>query len=100
MKTLALALLCSLLCVACAKQLTTLSDGRPGYAVTCDTMRERCLDAITLACRGKSYTIVTERANEIVHSELLWVHNGVIRPNWVDPSHNSRYWIEARCDQF
>ena len=88
MKAFALCLLCSLVCVTCARPLKTLSDGQPGYVITCDTFRERCLEEITLSCRGKGYTIVTERAEEM-HTT-----------GWVSPKFSNRYWIEARCEQF
>ena len=94
MKACAFVFLCSLVCMACAKPLQTLSDGQPGYAIYCDTVRTRCIDEITRLCRGKSYMIVTERANE-VHQDLSWVDTGAVHPKF-----NSRYWMEARCDQF
>jgi hypothetical protein len=94
MKTLALALLCILACAACAKPLTTLSDGRPGYAVNCETVRQRCLDEIALVCRDKGYMIVTERAQEI-RQPLGWIDTGAVSAKF-----NSRYWMEVRCDQF
>ena len=94
MKTFAFALVCSLICMACAKPLKTLSDGQPGYAVSCDTARTRCIDEITRLCRGKSYIIVMERAQE-VRPDIDWVDTGAVRPKF-----NSRYWMEARCDQF
>ena len=94
MKTFALALLCSLACMACAKPLKTLSDGQPGYAIHCETVRTRCIDEITRLCRGKGYIIVTERAQE---SSLPpgWEDTGAVLSKF-----NSRYWMEARCDQF
>jgi len=98
MKMFALVLLCSLICVGCAKQMTTLSDSRPGYAVNCDTLRERCIDEITRACRGKGYMIISERAQEVRLPER-WPGPGPFTPGYYAP-HNSRYWIEARCDQF
>ena len=94
MKSFAFALVCSLVCMACARPLTTLSDGRPGYAITCDTVRTRCINEITLACRGKGYTIVTERAQE-TRQDIDWIDNGAVSAKF-----NSRYWMEARCDQF
>ncbi|MCL2124127.1 MAG: hypothetical protein FWH34_08535 [Desulfovibrionaceae bacterium] len=94
MKTFAFALLCSLACMACAKQMTTLSDGKPGYAISCDTVRSRCIDEITRLCRGKSPLIVTERAKEI-RQDLGWTDVGAVSSKF-----NSRYWMEARCDQF
>jgi len=80
--------------MACAKPLKTLSDGQPGYAIYCDTVRTRCIDEITRLCRGKSYMIVTERAQEI-RQDIDWVDTGAVNPKF-----NSRYWMEARCDQF
>ena len=91
MKTIALALLCSLVCTACSKPLKTLSDGRPGYVITCDKVQTRCIDEITRLCRGKSFIIVTERAQEINPAGVL---EGVHR------AYNNLYWMEARCDQF
>ena len=93
MKMFALALLCSLACTACAKPLQTLSDGRPGYAIHCETVRTRCIDEITRLCRGKGYVILTERAREI-SQDLDWVDTGGVNPKF-----NSRYWMEARCDR-
>ena len=84
MKALAFALLSSFLCLACARQLTTLSDGQPGYAITCDTYQDRCLGEITKLCGANNYVIVSERANEI--------GNG-----WRYRDFTSRYWLEARC---
>ena len=98
MKTCVFILLCSLVCVACARPLKTLSDGKPGYVVTCDTQRERCIDEMTHVCRGKNYSIVAERANEI-RQEIRWDSTGPYTPGWVFPSYNSRYWMEVRCDQ-
>jgi len=72
--------------------LKTLSDGQPGYVVTCDTLRERCLNEIALMCQGKAY-IVTERAEEHSRLPLGWLDTGAVRPNF-----NSRYWMEVRCD--
>jgi len=92
MKIFMVILVCSLACAACAKPLTTLSDGMPGYAVNCDTLRERCIDEIALLCRGKSYTIVSERAQE-VRLPLDWIDTGAVHPQF-----NSRYWMEVRCD--
>ena len=91
MKTCALVFLCALACASCAKQLTTLSDDKPGYAVYCDTVRTRCMDEIALLCRDKSYMIVSERAQEVF-----------LPPDWIDtggvhPKFNSRYWMEVRC---
>jgi hypothetical protein len=94
MKAFSLVLLCSLACAACAKQLTTLSDGQPGYAVNCETVRQRCFDEIALLCRDKSYMIVTERAQEW-RLPLDWIDTGAVHPKF-----NSRYWMEVRCDQF
>ena len=93
MKTFALVLLCSLTCIACSKKVITLSDGKPGYAVNCETVRQRCLDEIALLCHGKSPMIVTERAQEYRQS-LDWVDTGGVA------KFNSRYWMEVRCDQF
>ena len=92
MKTIALAFLCSLVCVACAKPLTTLSDGQPGYAVHCETVRERCLDEIARLCRGKNPMIITERSQEI-RQPLGWIDSGAVSSKF-----NSQYWIELRCD--
>jgi hypothetical protein len=94
MKKCVFILLCALACVACAKPLTTLSDGQPGYAIHCETLRERCIDEITRLCRGKGYTILTERS-QITRLPLGWVDNGAVLPSF-----NSRYWMEMRCDQF
>ena len=91
MKTFALVLLCSLVCVACAKPLTRLSDGQAGYAVYCEIFRDRCMDEIARLCRDKSYMIIAEHADEIVNPE---------RPDWARATYRSRYWIEVRCDQF
>ena len=88
MKTFVLAFLCSLVCTACARQMTTLSDGQPGYAITCDTVREQCIDEITRLCGANSFIIVSERANEI--------GQGI----WRRPNFTSRYWMEVRCDHF
>ena len=92
MKTYALVLLCALVCVSCAKKLTTLSDGKPGYAVHCETLRTRCMDEIKLLCRDASYMIISERAQEVS-----------LPPDWIDTGgvsskFNSRYWMEVRCD--
>ena len=92
MKKLALVLLCALLCASCAKKVTTLSDGKPGYAVHCETVRQRCMDEIALLCRGKSHMIVTERAQE-VFLPLDWIDTGAVHHKF-----NSRYWMEVRCD--
>jgi len=92
MKKLVLVLLCVLVCASCAKKLTTLSDGRPGYAVYCDTLRTRCMDEIALLCRDKSYMIISERAQE-VSVPLGWIDTGGVFPKF-----NSRYWMEVRCD--
>ena len=91
MKMFAFVLLCSLVCVACARPMKTLSDGQPGYAISCDKVRTRCTDEIARLCRGKSYMIVTERAQEINPSGVL---EGVHR------AYNNFYWMEVRCDQF
>jgi len=88
MKTFALVFLCSLSCVACARPLNTLSDGQPGYIITCDTLLERCLNEIKLACRGKSYTIIAERDQE-------FFSNG----NWGSRRFHNWYTVEARCEQ-
>ena len=96
MKTFTFVLLCSLASVACARPLKTLSDGQPGYVVTCDTLRERCIDEISLMCRGKGYVIVAERADEI-RLDILWTTR-TIPPGWVHASYNSRYWMEVRCE--
>ena len=92
MKTYALVFLCALVCTSCAKQLTTLSDGKPGYAVHCETVRTRCMDEIALLCRDKSYMILSERAQE-VSVPLGWIDAGGVFPKF-----NSRYWMEVRCD--
>ena len=97
MKFFTLALVCFLACAACARPLTMLSDGQPGYAVNCDTLRERCLDEIALACRDEGFTIVSERAQE-VSLPWNWPPPGPLNPGW-SPSPGSRYWIEARCGQ-
>jgi hypothetical protein len=86
------ALLCSLVCVACAKPLKTLSDGRPGYAVYCDTVRTRCMDEIALLCKDKNYMIISERAQEYPQLST-WVDTGAVSNRF-----NSRYWMEVRCD--
>ena len=91
MRILALALLCSLACAGCAKPLTTLSDGQPGYAVNCETVRQRCLDEIARLCGNKSHMILTERARE-VWLPLDWLDSGATF------KFNSRYWMEVRCD--
>jgi hypothetical protein len=83
--------MCSLVCAACAKPLTTLSDGRPGYAVYCDTLRTRCMDEIAILCKGKSPMIVSERAQE-VGLPADWIDTGQVA------KFNSRYWMEVRCD--
>jgi len=59
--------------------------------ITCDKAQTRCIDEITPLCRGKSFIIVTERAQEINPSGVL---EGVHR------AYNNLYWLEARCDQF
>jgi len=92
MKTVVLVLLCCLGCAACAKQMTTLSDGQPGYAVYCETVRERCLDEIARLCRGQNSMIISERAQEH-RPPLGWIDNGAVLPKF-----NSRYWMEVRCD--
>ena len=92
MKSFAFALVCSLACMACARPLQTLSDGQPGYAVNCDTVRERCLKEISLICQGKSYYIISERAQEH-RPPLGWTDSGSLLPKF-----NSRYWMEVRCD--
>jgi len=97
MKTIVFALLCLLVCTACSRSLTTLSDGRPGYAVTCDTLRERCLAEIALSCRGRGYTISSERDQE-VNLPYNWSSPGPFTPGSVLASHNSRYWMEAHCE--
>jgi len=99
MRTPLLVLLCALLCAACARPLTTLSDGQPGYTLTCDTFRERCLDEITHMCQGNSYNIVSEKAQEI-RPDMGWLGRGPYTPTWVHPSYNSRYWMEVRCDRY
>ena len=99
MKTIALVLLCSLACVACAKPLKTLSDGQPGYAVHCETFRERCIDEISLMCKGKGYMIISERAQEVNLMPPFWPGRGIIDTGGVHPSFNSRYWMEVRCDK-
>ena len=96
MRLFALTLLCALGCMACAKQMTTLSDGQPGYAVSCDTFQERCLNEIAHLCRGKSYELVTERATEHHLPPRYW--GLMVDTGFVFPSFNSRYWMEVRCD--
>jgi hypothetical protein len=88
MKTYALVLLCALACSSCARQMTTLSDGQPGYVVYCEVTREFCMDEIIRLCRNKSYMLVSERARE-VRPEGFW-----------DRRFNNQYWMEARCDVF
>jgi hypothetical protein len=90
MKTYALVLVCALACFSCAKKVVTLSDGEPGYAVYCDTVRTRCMDEIAYLCRGKSYMIVSERAQE-EHVPIGWIDSGGLL------KFNSRYWMEVRC---
>ena len=97
MKTYALVLVCSLICAACAKQLKTLSDGQPGYAVNCETVRERCMKEIALLCRDKNYMIVTERADEWT-LPLGWIDTSWMDSGAVHPKFNSRYWMEVRCE--
>ena len=92
MKPFVLVFLCSLACVGCAKQLTTLSDGQPGYAVHCETVQTRCFDEIALLCRDKNYTIVSERA-QIWRPPLDWVDSGGPHIGF-----NSQFWMEVRCD--
>jgi hypothetical protein len=92
MKKLVLVLVCSFVCAGCAKPLTTLSDGQPGYAVYCETFRNRCVEEIARLCRGKSHTIVTERARES-NLPIGWVDTGAPHPQF-----NSRYWMEVRCE--
>ena len=92
MKTFALILLCSFVCAACARPLTTLSDGKPGYAINCEAFRERCMRDIKLLCRDKNYMIVSERAQEI-HMPFNFSDTGATHPKF-----NSRYWMEVRCD--
>jgi hypothetical protein len=93
MKKLALVLLCSLICASCAKKpLTTLSDGRPGYAIHCETFRQRCLDEIERLCKSTDYKILKERAQE---SSLPVGYRDV---GAVHPQFNSRYWMEVRCE--
>ena len=91
-RMLVLVLVFSLASVGCAKQLTTLSDGQPGYAVYCDTARTRCMDEIAFLCKDKSYMIITERAQE-VSLPIGWVDTGAVLDKF-----NSRYWMEVRCD--
>jgi hypothetical protein len=92
MKKLALVLLCSLVCAACAKPLKTLSDGQPGYAVNCETFRSRCLDESARLCGDAGFQIVSERADEW-SLPLGWPDTGAVHPKF-----NSRYWMEVRCD--
>jgi len=92
MKKVTLVLLCALVCVSCAKKLTTLSDGRPGYAVNCETVRSRCMSEIKLLCRDSSYMIISERAQE-VSLDPDWIDTGGVHPKF-----NSRYWMEVRCN--
>ncbi|MCL2123392.1 MAG: hypothetical protein FWH34_04805 [Desulfovibrionaceae bacterium] len=95
MRLFALTLLCVLGCAACARQMTTLSDGQPGYAVSCDTFQERCIHEIALLCRGKHYEVVRERAVEHHLPPRYW---STTDAGFVFPSFNSRYWMEVRCD--
>jgi hypothetical protein len=92
MKMFARVLLCSLVCAACATPLTTLSDGKLGYAVYCETIQERCMKTIALLSQEKNYMIVSERAQES-SLPLDWVDTGAVHPKF-----NSRYWMEVRCD--
>ncbi|MDR0465894.1 MAG: hypothetical protein LBH94_00900 [Deltaproteobacteria bacterium] len=93
MKKLVLVLMCSLVCATCAKKsLTTLSDGKPGYAVHCETYRQRCLDENARLCSGTGYKIIKEKADE-------WS----LPDGWPEDSgavyrFNSRYWMEVRCE--
>ena len=96
MKTFALVLLCIITCASCATQLTTLSDGRPGYAVHCETARTRCIDEIALLCKGKGYTIISERTKEPGRTHT-WPSPGQNTPSGWNVSAR-RFWIEARCD--
>jgi len=91
MKTYALVFLCALVCASCAKPLKTLSDGKPGYAVHCETVRTRCMNEIALLCRDSSYLIVSERAQE-VSLPRGWIDTGAVA------KFNSQYWMEVRCD--
>ena len=92
MKTCTLVILtCVLVCASCAKKLTTLSDGKPGYAVNCETLRTRCMDEIALLCRDQSYMMISERAQE-VSLPRDWIDTGAVA------KFNSRYWMEVRCD--
>ena len=77
--------------MACTKQLTTLSDGQPGYAVNCETVRKRCMDEIARLCRDKSPMIISERAQEH-RQDINWSDTGAVHPKF-----NSRYWMEVRC---
>jgi hypothetical protein len=92
MKLFTLVLVCSLVCVACSRPLRTLSDGQPGYFLTCDTLRERCLKESALICRGKGYYIVSERAQE-TRQDIDWTDTGAVNSKF-----NSRYWMEIRCE--
>ena len=82
--------LCCLMCAACARKESMLSDGRPGYRVTCDTLRERCVADMDMICGERGYEVVSERADE-VRLPLGWIDVG---STW---RFNSRYWIEMRC---
>jgi len=92
MRKLALVLVFSFVCAGCARPLVTLSDGEPGYAVYCETFRKRCMEDIARLCRGKSYMIVKERAQES-NLPIDWVDTGASHPVF-----NSRYWMEVRCE--
>jgi hypothetical protein len=80
------------LCSACAKPLTALSDGKPGYKVYCDANRERCVAEMERLCGDRGYELVSERASEI-RPPLGWIDAGGVL------KFNSRYWMEVRCNR-
>ena len=92
MKKVLLLALCAVLCAGCAKKMTTLSDGQPGYAIYCENNQERCFEDIRRTCgTGRDYATVSERARE-VNLPLGWIDVGAPRPDF-----NSQYWMEIRC---
>jgi hypothetical protein len=95
-KTYVLVLLCALACVSCAKQMTTLLDGRPGYAVRCETSRVRCIEDIALLCQGKSYMIIAERTKEPGRT-YAWPSPGQNTAGWNTSAR--QFWVEARCEE-
>ena len=96
MKTYVLALLCALACTSCTKQMTTLSDGQPGYVVHCEMSRARCIEDIALLCQGKNYMIISERTKEPGRT-YTWPSPGQNTAGW----HTSarQFLVEARCDK-